>query len=78
MNIVVGCLGIVIYLFLDYMKRFAIADFTFSHQCQKCTRMAARIRVCNSVKFETSLNLLQVLKIAIHTAQLCADIRHCC
>ena len=78
MNIVVDCLGIVNYLFLDYMKRFAIADFTFLHQCQKRIRMAARIRVCNSVKFETSRNLLQVLKIVTHTAQLCVDIRHCC
>ena len=41
-------------------------------------KQAARVRVCNYMKFETGRNLLPVLKTVTRTAQLCVDISDCC
>jgi len=38
---------------------------------------AARVRVCNYVKFETSRNLPPLLKIVTRTMQPCVDISDC-
>ena len=38
----------------------------------------AWVRPCNSIKFESRWNLLPALRIVTHTAQLHADINHCC
>ena len=47
------------------------------HSCYS-QEPAAKVRACNSVKFETSWNLPPVLKIVTCTAQLCIDISHGC
>ena len=40
-------------------------------------KRAARVRVCDYVKFETSQNLPPILKIVTRTTQPCVDISDC-
>ena len=53
-----------------WLARIPIQSYIQSLSCsnQERIRMAARVRACNSVKFETSWNLL---KIVTHTAHAC-------
>jgi len=51
----------------------------FSLSSSKSTEeQAARVRVCNYIKFETGQKLRPLLKIVTHTAQLCRDVGDCC